>query len=156
MRRPAAAIVLCAAVFAGCGGDDDSTQTRYLNHPRVIRQAQVDSLPAGSPQRAMIEWGRAVLFADAIGAARLYDPALDVEASELPARLASVQSAVSAFRSVRVADVTRSSPRRATVVADVTGSTGDDEVGHILLTFPMKRVDGEWKLAAVFPKVSPG
>ncbi len=144
---------LCAAVLAGCG--DNKGQTRYLNHPRVISQNQVDSLPAGSPERAAIEWGRAVVFADAVGAARLYDPALHVRASALPARLKTVESAVSAFRSVRVADVTRLSPRRAKVVADVTGSTGNPgEEGHILLTFPMKRVNGEWKLAAVFPKVS--
>ncbi len=154
MRR-AAGLLLCAVVLSGCG--DEASETRYLNDPRVISTSQVESLPAGSPERAVIEWGRAVLFADAVTAARLYDPALHVTATKLPERLETVQSAVSAFRSVRVADVTRTSPRRASVVADVTGSTGDpDEEGHILLTFPMKRVDGEWKLAAVFPKVASG
>jgi hypothetical protein len=152
MRRAAAAIVLCCAVLAGCG--DNTGQTRYLNHPRVISGSQVNSLPAGSPERAAIEWGRAVIYADPITAARLYDPALHVRAAALPSRLDTVQSAVSAFRSVRVADVTHPSPRRATVVADVTGSTGPGQEGHILLSFPMKRVNGEWKLATVFPKVN--
>jgi hypothetical protein len=147
--RRAALTLAALALLTGCG--DSGDEVRYLNEPLLMPLAQVERTPAGSPERTVLEWGRAVLYSDAVTAARAYDPALGVTARALAEQREGLESTVSRVKSARIADVEREG-RRATVVAHLTLSSDDPDQDHfIALVFELKRLDDRWALATRLP-----
>ncbi|MBN1528605.1 MAG: hypothetical protein JW895_06060 [Thermoleophilaceae bacterium] len=149
MRRALCLLAAAAAVATGCG--DDGVDVRYLNHPGVIRQADVERVPAGTPERTVMEWARAAVFSDAAAAVRLYDPALRAKPKALARRAEELQWLITTFRGVRFVTTERQAPGRVRVVARVLFRTKDGKAGRLPLAFPVRRVDGEWKIAKLLP-----
>jgi hypothetical protein len=68
---PFAAPLLLLAL-AGCGGFGDDDVTNRVVVQGVVSSQQVDRQPAGSPQRAVLEWWRALQYRNPVEAARYY------------------------------------------------------------------------------------
>jgi hypothetical protein len=135
--------------LAGCG---DTPSVHYLNTPGLITQRQVDGYPAGSPERAVAEWGRAVIFSDSTGAARLYAPTLKVEPIALQRQREVLQPGLDRLRAMTITSVERPGPRRATVLVRLRLEGLPDKPDTIVrLSFPMQRYGSRWLLTSPLP-----
>ncbi len=142
MRR--LALLLAALTLgAGCGDGDSGREVRHLNAPPVISQSQVERYPAGSPERVLFEWMRAVAFSDAPSALKLQDPSLPITALGLARRREAVEVIVEKMRDPRISDVRRNG-KTVTMIGSV-GST-DPKVARLSHRFRLERLKGEWKI----------
>ncbi len=136
--------VLAVAVAQGCGSSSaESSQGEsapIVTGPPLLKQAEVQAEPAGSPQRAALEWWFAVQQNDPEGAVTFYAEELPVPA--LAGQLNLVGGTLGG--SVRIKSVQRSGDE-ATVVATQTIPGAKPPSREV--TLRLARTDGAWKLA---------
>lgn len=66
-------VLVAGALLAGCGGSGDSTSaTSDADRPNTITSEQIESFSPREPQRAVLEWWRAVQLNDPDEAVDLY------------------------------------------------------------------------------------
>lgn len=151
MRRYPGLLVLLAVLAAGCGNEEP--EVRYLNSPGVLRQSLLERYDRRSPERALGEWARALVYFDVDKAASYYAPRLDVDARELARRRAKMQELFfDVLAEPRLTPLARTADT-ATVRGSVIRRTedGDQKFSHV---FKLERMDGEWKLVnGVLPKL---
>jgi hypothetical protein len=149
MRRSVLiATAVAALVCAGCGGFGGGQVNSRTTEPAVLTKAQVERQPAGSPQRAVFEWWRAMQFKNPVEAAGYFSASLHIK----PPRV---------YKYIQAAESNLAS--RPLFVDEQT--TGDHAIVRLMLervtknpngrvdrerkaqAFNMVREDGEWKLA---------
>jgi hypothetical protein len=152
VRPPAhlALLVLCAATLtAGCGslGGDERKPELFVVRHQVTRQ-QVARFPADGPARVVMEWFRALGVGDDARTASLYVDSLGLTAAEI-GRLRR-RAADALYLVPRIGRVELQG-RRAVVAASLTRRTiapnGRRERTTLAVRFPLRRVDGRWRLA---------
>jgi len=157
LRTTALAVLALGLAVSGCGdlptpdkGKDPLRPYRIAVHPRTVTPSEIAGQPAGSPQRALLEWFGAIQQGRARQAADLYDPALGIRA---PAIRRQRRLARNFFRYVgidRLLD-TRREGDRATVFAFLSRAwrAPNRRVNQYdqAQAFDLIRVGGRWLLA---------
>jgi hypothetical protein len=152
----AAVIVLAAWVLAACG-DSGSGEGAAAWQPNaqlvqaavgesLVTNVDIERAPAGSPQRALLEWFQAVQFVD-IEHARVYVAPSAMPEGLLPRFAAAVRAVGSALGRPRVLRVDNDGGT-ADVVTRVKAFVPRNTmpVSSDLESFPMRAVEGRWLL----------
>jgi hypothetical protein len=140
-------LVLVLVTAAGCGELGDGGGTKG---PRTIGRAQVEAHPAGSPERAFIEWWRDVLAADAVAAAARYDPALRITPGDVRRQRFTAAGWFSQMGPPRIVEVLREGDEATIHVLlqrESFAPNGRRDVGVAPRAVHLRRIDGEWKLS---------
>jgi hypothetical protein len=119
------------AVLAGCGGSDES---RVIAPPRLDVRA-VQRTPAGSPERALVELGRAVQVGDPVAVVAYLGPGWPHDPQVALRFLRIASPIVQSWGVPRVVGVLRDGP--AATVRMRAGRTGYAD---------MRRIGGRWRL----------
>jgi hypothetical protein len=69
------ALLACAG-SVGCGGFGGDDVTQRVTEPALVSKKQVERQPAGSPQRALLMWWRALQYKNAVEAVGYFSASL--------------------------------------------------------------------------------
>ena len=83
-----AVLALVCLLPAGCSFGGDEVAQR-VQQPALLSAASIGRLPAGSPERTLFEWWRAMQFDDVAAAAPRYARTAGVTAAGLDAQLST-------------------------------------------------------------------
>jgi hypothetical protein len=132
---------------AGCsfGGDEPAER---VEQPTLLSAARVERLPAGSPERALFEWWRAMQFDDAAAGAHFYAAGAAVTGEQLDRQLGVARAAFRARPGL--VDVSRQSERATVAVLleqRAVAPNGRVDIKRTPRAFDLIREKGRWRLA---------
>ena len=141
---------MCVATLtAGCGslgGEERKPELVVVRHQ--VTEQQVARFAADDPARVVMEWFRGLGTGDDVRTASLYADSLGLTAAEI-GRLRR-RAADALYVVPRITGVERQG-RRAVVAVNLVRRTiapnGRRERTSSVLRFPLRRVDGRWRLS---------
>jgi hypothetical protein len=142
----AAPLVLLA--LAGCGGFGDDDVTNRVVVQGVVTKQQVDRQPADSPQRATLEWWRALQYRNPVEAARFYSADQHMTTARMNKYIAPADSVLN--RRPIVVDTEISGDKaivRLLLEQTTKNANGRTDRERRAQAFNLVRENGEWKLA---------
>ena len=145
-------IVSCAVAlaFAGCGGFGDDEVTERVQRSALLSKAQVERLPANSPERAVFEWWRALQFDNAVVAARYYADSLGLSEADIEGILRKGPQGRGLDKRPRLVEVQRQGDKAVVLTlleVEQRNPNGRIDRQQQARAFNLVREDGEWKLA---------
>jgi hypothetical protein len=132
---------------AGCsfGGDEVAQK---VQQPALLSAASIGRLPAGSPERTLFEWWRAMQFDDVAAAAPRYASRASVTAARLDAQLSTAGRAFDPRP--RLVEVDRRDGRATVSVLlelRTSNPNGRVDVTRSARAFALVLEGGRWRLA---------
>jgi hypothetical protein len=150
VSRPLRGLVVLVVVLGGCGDLGTGAQTERVRQPQVVRKSDIVRHPEGSPARVFMEWWRALQFASASNAVRLYADGVKVNQERLQRHLEASAGVLGLRARPRVVDVTTRGDT-ATVFALFTDAelnpNGRVDKAGTPRAFDLVREGGDWKIA---------
>jgi hypothetical protein len=139
-------LAACNDSGSGANGQSDSHKVEQGGGSNLISTREIDSEPADSPQRALLEWFQAVQFEDVEGAQLLVAPRAFSRVNEkrFESAVRTVASALGKPTVIRVRKGKQTAAVRTLMQAFESGSSRP--VSSDPESFPMATVDGEWRL----------
>jgi hypothetical protein len=154
LRRLLALCLPAALLLAACGDLPDAKERPEPAH-RVTSAEVVRQAPAGTPERAFLEWYRALQLGDDDAVAAAYKPSLKIVGAGVGLIRALAPKFLASLGPPRIVGVThtpksRYTPKGASVYAilpnEMRQPNGRIDVFRRPRAFHFVRVGGEWKL----------
>jgi hypothetical protein len=149
MRRSVLiATSLAALACAGCGGFGGGQVNSRTTQPAVLTKQQVDRQPAGSPQRAVFEWWRALQFKNPVEAAGYFSASLHLKPPRVYKYIQAAESNL-ANRPHLVDAQTSGDHAIVRLMLERVSKNANGRVDRErkAQAFNLVREDGSWKLA---------
>jgi hypothetical protein len=147
----AAGLLGLAMLLGGCSGlgSDDEVPER-VKGPSLLSEADVQGQPAGSPQRTLFEWWRALQFDDAPEAAKYYASDVDLTTAKLDQILSLGAPTLGLTGRPRVVDTDMNGDAatvRVLLESDDPQANGRIDKTQTARAFDLVREAGAWKMA---------
>jgi len=148
MRSSALVVVVALAIATGCGEDEPQTPTSAGTQipANLLTQQDIRQFPAGTPQRATIEWFQAAQFGDVQSLTRMTTPSAlrGLSENHLRAVLRLVGPPLARPKIERVTRAGRSASVRLLLLSYRRNSR---KVAIAQPTsLPLVRADGRWRV----------
>ena len=143
--------LLLTLVVAGCGSGHAQPQDLSLTAQQLVSQSEIDRLPAGTPQRLLLEWWRDIQYANLAGYVSAFQPSMQHELRRDPKTNRALQWFAGSIRAARPAIVSIAQrDATTTIYTTIKWRTAIGTKRYVTTSRPqafvLVRLGGAWRL----------